>query len=333
MSIRDSLFSKGKNVSVISDEEAQARASKAQGAAKTAPGKMMEFSGEVVRLRREIDELKSAMESGSAVDVAIADLVEVPGRKRTLSVEEFATLRANLEHNPLGQPISVRRIDGGKYEIIAGHNRTQAFRELGRATIQAVVLNFDDEETERAAFYTNLTPDLPAYSKYLGLKARKERHGLTYEQLAEESGVSVSMIGKLFAFGKLPASAISLIQSNPGPVGAKAAESLAALVGKVSTEAISDAILKVISGEIEQGSASTVARAYRDGQPSAADADGGRSKQHPDSIPIRHGKKLFCMLDTRGTKLIASFSDAEALAGVKEQIEVLLREAAKRLER
>lgn len=322
MSITDKLFAKGKGVAVISDAEARTRATDTPAEPKTAPGKMLGYANEVVGLRREIEELKAAMASGTGVEIAIADLIEVPGRKRQLSVQEFATLKSNLEHNPLGQPISVRRLANGKYEIIAGHNRTQAYRELGRATILAVVLNFDDDETDRAAFYTNLTPELPAYAKYLGLKGRMERKNLTYEQLAEESGFSKTVVGALFSFAKLPTSALSVIEANPSAIGYHAAEDLSKLVGKVSDSAIEEAIQQVVANKIDQRD--VVAFAKREATPQSSSG----AKKHPDPIPIRHGKKIFCQMDRRGAKLITTFSTEEAALGAEKRIEALLKEIA-----
>ena len=89
----------------------------------------------------------AAIETGK---VKISDLYEVEGRKRSLTPEDFEQLKNNLTSNPLVNAIVVRARKQGGYEIISGHNRVQAYKELGRLEIEADIREFEDFDDGKA---------------------------------------------------------------------------------------------------------------------------------------------------------------------------------------
>ena len=62
------------------------------------------------------------------------------------SIEKFGVLT----------PIIVRQIDNEKYEIIAGHNRVECSKELGKESIPAKIMNIDDDDATLIMIDTNL---------------------------------------------------------------------------------------------------------------------------------------------------------------------------------
>ena len=148
------------------------------------------------------------------VELDLNSLVIKPGRRRKLSLEQFNELKTNLAHNPLATPVSVRALPDNRFELIAGHNRVEAFRELGRTTIRATVLDVSEDEASRLAFYTNLLSLKPTdYQQYLGFKQRIADSGMTLRELESESGVPRSKIGRLMAFEKLPPAILEALDS------------------------------------------------------------------------------------------------------------------------
>ena len=67
--------------------------------------------------------------------------------------ERLEQLASSINNVGLMTPIIVRPIEGGKYEIICGHNRTNAMRELGRDTISADVREGLSDEEALGLFY------------------------------------------------------------------------------------------------------------------------------------------------------------------------------------
>lgn len=69
--------------------------------------------------------------------------------------EKLAALAEDIRENGLHQPIIVRPIANGFYEILAGHRRTKACRKIGRTKIEAIIVEADDERANRIMIATN----------------------------------------------------------------------------------------------------------------------------------------------------------------------------------
>lgn len=164
-------------------------------------------------LTRVKGELEKAKKEGGALEVELDDLVEVAGRRRTLSAEAYAELRDNVRQHELITPITVRVLAGGKFEIISGHNRVAAYRELGRGRIKAWPADTDADKIDELAFYANLLhPDLSAFEKYQGLKKIIAQNiGLSHEALADCVGLSRTLVTELLSFDSIPKQALAVL--------------------------------------------------------------------------------------------------------------------------
>lgn len=69
--------------------------------------------------------------------------------------EKLNALAESIRDNGLMEPIIVRPIENGIYEILAGHRRTRASRLLGKTEIKAIVVKADDELANRIMISTN----------------------------------------------------------------------------------------------------------------------------------------------------------------------------------
>jgi len=240
-------------------------------------------------------------------ELPIKDLHEVPGRKRHLTQEQYSELRGNLANNPLTSPIAVRRRETGGYEIIAGHNRVQVYRELGREKILSVVLEMSEDEAERSAFYSNLlSPALPDFEKFVGLRARIDRGGMTQEQVAKEAGILQQSVSRLMSFAGLPEEAIAILEkaSDKGLLGATAAVKLAQIAKDGKQGRVVEAVQQLVDGKLSQTTAV-----------SFASRENKVSPQVPTPLVIRSGKKSFCTI--RKTERDVRFSFQES---VKEEL-------------
>ncbi|MFC7518327.1 ParB/RepB/Spo0J family partition protein [Herbaspirillum sp. GCM10030257] len=234
------------------------------GKIRSAPGQVMEFAlqrDQAVKRAEEAEsrmkeleaQLLSAKEEGGALEVALDALTEVPGRRRKLTDEEYEDLKNNLAHNPLASPITVRVTGDGKYEVVSGHNRVQAYRDLGRTTIKAWLADATDDEAEDLAFFANaLAAKLPDYDKFRGYERIIAKHPqLDRQTLASRVGISDSQLGRLLAFKDLPAEAHAMLAEKPHLLGASAAEALSALSKKGRNEYVVQGLRKLAVGELK----------------------------------------------------------------------------------
>jgi len=199
----------------------------------TMPAQLGAFRLEAERWQSKVHDLEQKLQEAQSTGllINISDLVEVEGRRRKLTSEEYAELRENIRHNKLITPITVRSIGNGKYEVISGHNRVSVFKDLGWLEIMAVVNECDDDVADLSAFYANLLhPSLPDFEKFLGFRKRQEKTGRTNQELATESGISLSQVTRLMAFELLPTESLNILKDRPEILGATAAKDLAEIL-------------------------------------------------------------------------------------------------------
>ncbi len=86
----------------------------------------------------------------AVVTLPITALRAHPGNCNVMSGEAFAKLKAHLSENDRYPPVIVRKITAEDnyetYELLDGHHRVRALRELGRQTVRCVVWDADDDE-------------------------------------------------------------------------------------------------------------------------------------------------------------------------------------------
>ena len=277
---------------------------------KTAPGKLVLAHQEARAYKQEAEALKNKM-------VRLSELHEVAGRKRTLSPEAFEELKANLANNPLANSIVVRARKEGGFEVISGHNRAQAYRDLGRTEIEADVREFAEEEVYEVAFYSNLiNSPLTDFEKYIGFKNIQYRTNETHEQMARRAGTSKSQITSIFNFDKLPKQAIELISQNPHCIGYNAVSKIVAKDNSsINNQSIIKAVEKLINGEITESMAVTLSLVKKKNENRAT-----------VMAPVKKGGACFAEFTIRKDRMVIDFKDPASSNALMEKIRLLIVE-------
>lgn len=329
MSLRDELKAKSQKA-----VEHMGAAPKGADAKTAAAGKPVTAVGAVAFMQPTIDALNERVKNAEAAneelrrkvdaqptEVELGLLDEKPGRKRRLTPDQFEELKENLRNNPLVHPVAVKRLSNGRFEIVSGHNRVDAFRALGRHTIPVVVVDIEEQILDRTAFYANLLqPSLPDFEKYLGFKREKEKSGATQKELAKEAGVPESTVSMLFAFESLPERARELIEDRPTSIGMNCAAELAKLARNGAEERVVEAVELLLSGKLTQKEA--VSHAAR--KPTTPAPRGTTSAP----VKIKAGRVEFCQYVSRGSTLRIDFKAEIDRAEAEKRIAVLLKELA-----
>ena len=76
--------------------------------------------------------------------------------RREFSEQELAALAQSIRENGLLQPISVRKVSDGGYELVAGERRLRAAKRLGLSEVPCVLVNADSEESAHMAIVENI---------------------------------------------------------------------------------------------------------------------------------------------------------------------------------
>ncbi len=108
---------------------------------------------------------------------------------------ELAALADSIRIHGLIQPLTVRELPNGRYQIIAGERRWRACRMAELSEVPAVVLEADDKKTMELALIENLQrQDLNPIEEALGYNSLMKDYGLTQEETARQVGKSRSAV-------------------------------------------------------------------------------------------------------------------------------------------
>ena len=111
--------------------------------------------------------------------------------RKDFNEEELQALADSIAQHGVVQPLTVRQLSSGYYQIIAGERRWRASRLAGLKDIPAVIIEADDRKVMELALIENLQrQDLNPVEEALGYQALINEYGLTQEEAAKQVGKS-----------------------------------------------------------------------------------------------------------------------------------------------
>jgi ParB family transcriptional regulator, chromosome partitioning protein len=124
-----------------------------------------------------------------------------PGKyqpRTRMDAESLAELALSIKEQGVMQPILVRPVDGGRFEIVAGERRWRAAQQAGLREIPALVKHVPDQAALAVALIENIQrEDLNPLEEARGLHRLIEEFGLTHEAAAKAVGRSRSAVSNL----------------------------------------------------------------------------------------------------------------------------------------
>ncbi len=126
--------------------------------------------------------------------------------RRDFNPEALEELANSIRSQGLLQPVVVRPLPGGEFELIAGERRWRASQMAGLADIPAIVRDVPDEVAVALALIENIQrEDLNAIEEAVALQRLQQEFGLTHEQIAEAVGKSrVTVTNTMRLLGLVP---------------------------------------------------------------------------------------------------------------------------------
>ena len=145
--------------------------------------------------------------SSSIGEIEIAKIHANPNQpRRDFNEEALQELADSIKELGVIQPITLRKMDDGTYQIIAGERRFRASQIAGKTTIPAYILKADDEDTMEMALIENIQrEDLNPLEIALAYQQLIEQHNLSQEQLSKRVGKGRATIANFLRLLKLPA--------------------------------------------------------------------------------------------------------------------------------
>ncbi len=145
-------------------------------------------------------------DGGKPLDVAIGQIDRNPFQTRTnFDERQMEELTASVASNGVVQPILVRPLPGGRFQLIAGERRWLASQRAGKTTVPAFVRQVSDEQAMEITIIENLQrADLNPIEQARAYERLSREFGMTQEQMATRTGKDRASVSNFLRLLKLP---------------------------------------------------------------------------------------------------------------------------------
>ena len=160
---------------------------------------------------------ESAMQSAQQQSPLLLPLQKIePNRlqpRKNFDEEELSSLADSIRQHGVIQPLTVRLLDSGYYQIIAGERRWRAARLAGLREVPVVVIEADDKKAMELALIENLQrSDLTPIEEARGYQQLIGEYGLTQEQVADRVSKSRPAVANAMRLLSLPEALLALVE-------------------------------------------------------------------------------------------------------------------------
>lgn len=156
----------------------------------------------------------SPIESEKSVLTLSVNEVE-PNReqpRKEFDENALSELSKSIEQNGVIQPILVRPVTGGTYQIVAGERRWRAARMAGLTEVPVIIREMSDEEAAVFALIENLQrEDLNPIEEAVGIRSLIDEFGMTQDEAADRVGKSRVTVTNTLRLLKLPENILSMV--------------------------------------------------------------------------------------------------------------------------
>ena len=134
--------------------------------------------------------------------------------RRDFDPEELQSLADSIATHGVVQPLTVRELSSGYYQIIAGERRWRAARMADLREIPAVIIEADDRKVMELALIENLQrQDLNPVEEALGYQTLMQEYGLTQEDAAKQVGKSRPAVANALRLLNLPEKVLEMVRA------------------------------------------------------------------------------------------------------------------------
>jgi len=285
------------------------------------------MSGKKPRLGRGLDALLGSALEAAAVPSGKDELKQLPVdllqrgkyQPRThMSETALQELADSIKVQGVVQPIVVRPIGGGRYEIVAGERRWRASQLAGLHSVPAVVRDIPDEAAIAIALIENIQREnLNPVEEALALQRLIDEFGMTHQQTAESVGRSRAAVTNLLRLLTLNEDVRDMLDKGQMDMGH--ARALLALTGKAQSDAAHQVVHKGLSvRETEQLVRRLNERPHHPKATTAKDPD---TRALEERLSEKLGARVAIQHSATGKgKLVIEYNSMDELDGILTRI-------------
>ena len=260
-------------------------------------------------------------EGVAVTQISVDDLA--PGQyqpRKKMYKSTLEELAQSIKEQGVLQPLVVRRLASGRFEIVVGERRWRAAQLAGINSVPAIVRDLNNDETAKIALIENLQrEDLNALDQAKGLMRLQREFNLSQEQLGSAVGKSRSAVTNLLRLLNLSTEVQALLEE--GKIEMGHARSLLTLnddqqltlAKKVISESLSVRQCEALVAEVTNNKKKKTSKKTKTPDPNTSSLERELSEIFGSSVEIRHNQK------GKG-KLIVSFNNLDILQGILDKI-------------
>ena len=175
-------------------------------------------------------------EGGRPREISLDLIDHNPFQTRSqINQDQLAELAASIVANGVVQPVLVRPLAGGRFQLIAGERRWRASKIAGKTTVPAILRQVSDEQAMEITIVENLQrADLNPMEQARAFERLAREFHMTQEQMAQRTGKDRATVANFLRLLKLPPSVQARVES--GELSFGHARALLALSGAEEME-------------------------------------------------------------------------------------------------
>src|ERR1039458_4172097 len=154
-------------------------------------------------------------EGGKPLEIPIGQIDHNPFQTRShLNEEQLGELAASITANGVVQPVLLRPLANGRFQLIAGERRWKASEMAGKKTIPAILRQVSDEQAMEITIVENLQrTDLNPMEQARAFERLSREFHMTQEQMAQRTGKDRATVANFLRLLRLPASVQVRVES------------------------------------------------------------------------------------------------------------------------
>ena len=263
-------------------------------------------------------------QEGGSVSLPLAQVE--PGLKqprKRFDEETLADLADSIRTHGIIQPLTVRRLSSGYYQIIAGERRWRAAKLAGLSEVPAVIIEADDRKVMELGLIENLQrEDLNPMEEAMGYRTLMEEYGLTQEETAQRVGKSRPAVANALRLIALPDAIRHLVEE--GQLSAGHARALLSISSSTLQKKLAQKIIaEGLSVRQTEALAKRFAREEAQEEPAYA-APPDSMKLYRDAaakdLTTRWGRKVSITMGPKKGKLEFEFYNDEDLTELLDRL-------------
>ena len=154
--------------------------------------------------RHYVDELTQRMGEGIGRMIRITAITSNQDQPRA-TLGDLSDLRASISQHGVLEPLLVRPLGDGSYELVSGERRFHAAMAVGLSEVPCIELTVTDQQALEIALIENLQrKDLTAFEEAEGYRTLIDKYGYTHEQVAEAVGRSRVTVTETLQLLRIP---------------------------------------------------------------------------------------------------------------------------------